>query len=125
MTSKVDFGPWADRLANPHDVTRELADKVRESTDSFVPYRTGNLAGDSVEILDAGSAYSIVYGAPYAHYVFKGMAMAGSAPKHYTGEELNYFKGKHHENAGADWIERSADVNMSGWEEFTRGRLLS
>lgn len=124
MTTQVKFGPWMTRLSEPHDLVRDLADKVRESTDPFVPYRSGNLAGDSVQILDAGSAYRIVYGAPYAHYVFKGIAMAGSAPKRYTGEELNYFRGQHAQ-AGANWIERSADVNMSGWESFIVGRLLT
>ncbi|WP_179395053.1 minor capsid protein [Lacticaseibacillus absianus] len=123
----VGFGAWAGRLADPGNVTGELAYKVREGAEPFVPASAapewGYLASDSVNVLDAGANWTIVYGAPYAHYVFVGKVLVGHKPKHPNGEALNYFKGNH-SNAGPDWIERAADANMAGWETFVVGRLI-
>ena len=33
---------------------------------------------------------SIIYPGPYAHYQYVGEVMAGRAPKHYTGQAINY-----------------------------------
>ncbi|WP_262315374.1 minor capsid protein [Lacticaseibacillus parakribbianus] len=120
MTTTVEFGRWADELANPADVERELASKVREDADPFVPRQDGNLSGDSADIIDS----SIIYGAPYAHYVWFGQVMVGPKPKQYVtgGLALNYYTGKH-KQAGADWVERAADVNMAGWERFVGERM--
>ncbi|WP_270235235.1 minor capsid protein [Lacticaseibacillus suilingensis] len=124
MTTTVEFGPWAQRLADPSELNRYLAYKVREDADPFVPYQSGNLAGDGVSFVETSEMTTIVYSAPYAHYVWVGEAMGGSAPRHYTGETLNYFHGMHSQ-AGADWTERAADANMSGWEQLIAGRLLA
>jgi hypothetical protein len=122
MTATVTFGPWYQRLIQPRGVVQDLASKVREDADPFVPYRDGNLAS-GVAFLTQGLTVQIVYTSVYAHYVFKGVAMAGHAPKHYTGKSLNYFTGKHSQ-AGADWIERAKSANMPGWESLVKGMLL-
>lgn len=125
MTTTVEFGPWADRLAEPAGVLRDLTSKVREDTDHYVPYREGNLASDSLSIIEpGGETNTLVYGAPYAHYLFVGEVMAGTKPRKSTGEALHYFQSKGHEHAGPDWIGRAAEANMSTWEqEALRGLL--
>lgn len=123
MTTTVTLGPWYQRLSQPRTIVQDLASKVREDTDPFVPYQNGDLAA-GVVFLTQGLTVQIVYSSVYAHYVFKGLAMAGHAPKHYTGKPLNYFTGKHSQ-AGADWIGRAKSANMSGWESLVKGMLLN
>lgn len=123
MTVKVNMGSFFTALARAHEVNRELADRVRKDSNDFVPMQSGNLASDSLSILDTGSGYQLVYSAPYAHYVFTGKAMGGLAPKHYTGDALNYFKGRHAQ-AGPDWGARASQVNMNAWEKFVAERLV-
>ncbi|QPI89332.1 hypothetical protein I3F57_06190 [Lacticaseibacillus paracasei subsp. tolerans] len=123
MTTDVKFGSWADHLRDPSHIEGELTNNVRADTDPFVPMQNGNLANDSLSILDLGNMHQILYGAPYAHYVFIGKSMSGSAPKHYNGRSLQYFKGVHSQ-AGADWIERSKQANMTKWTQFVGERLV-
>ena len=70
MTVTINLGPL-DHLNDPHEVTRALADQVRQDTDQFVPFRSGNLASDTVSMIDMGSTYQLVYGAVYAHRLYK------------------------------------------------------
>ncbi len=123
MTVTVDLGKFATNIANPIGITQDLASKVRENTDPFVPFRNGGLAS-SVTFLTQGQIVQVVYNKPYAHYVFVGKAMGGSKPKHYTGNSLNYFTGKHGQ-AGSDWIGRAKSANMNGWTSFVAGRLVN
>lgn len=123
MTTTVEFGSWLDHLHDPSRIEGELTNNVRADTDSFVPMQSGNLANDSLSILDLGNMHQILYGAPYAHYVFAGKSMSGSKPKHYNGRSLQYFTGVHAQ-AGADWIERSKQANMTKWTRFVGERLV-
>lgn len=122
MTVTVNLGPWADAFTHPGNLVQDVASKVREDTDPFVPYRNGALTAN-VTFLTQGMTAQIVYGAVYAHYVFVGEAMGGHKPKHYTGTSLRYFTGRHSQ-AGKDWIGRASAANMTGWENFTLERLL-
>lgn len=112
MTVTVNLGPL-DHLdsARTHDVEGLLADNVRADADPFVPYLSGNLARDSVNVIDTGAHHQIVYDAPYANYVFD--------PKH----RLNYTK-KDHPLAGPDWIAQAKDQHMNDWERLVGEMLL-
>ena len=79
---------------------RYLAARIRLRCDPYVPKATGTLK-NTAQIAPDGSA--LVYAQPYAHYQYLGAAMAGRAPKHYTGKRL------HHNEApmrGPYWDER-------------------
>lgn len=63
-----------------------LASTVARLCDPYVPMQTGRLK--AAQIASDGS--TITYNQPYAHYQYNGQAMAGRAPKHYTGKPLNH-----------------------------------
>lgn len=64
-----------------------LANKVVSYCDPYVPMQQGTLK-NSAKISRNGD--TIIYPGPYAHYQYVGKVMAGRAPKHYTGADLNY-----------------------------------
>ena len=64
-----------------------LAARVKLHCDPYVPKRSGILK-NTAQVSADGS--ELVYNQPYAHYQYHGMAMAGRAPKHYTGKALQY-----------------------------------
>lgn len=64
-----------------------LASEVARLCDPYVPMQQG-LLKNLHTIASDGSA--ITYTQPYAHYQYYGKAMAGRAPKHYTGDDLTY-----------------------------------
>jgi Minor capsid. len=64
-----------------------LAARVKLHCDPYVPMRSGTLK-NTAQISSDGS--ELVYNQPYAHYQYHGMAMAGRAPKHYTGKPLRH-----------------------------------
>lgn len=67
-----------------------LASEVKRLCEPYVPFQNGPLKNTAVVASD-GSA--VTYVQPYAHYQYYGEAMAGRAPKHYTGEKLTYSGG--------------------------------
>jgi len=77
-------------LGGSHEAQRFLAEIVRDYSDPYVPMSAGAAAHMKglVEIAPDG-AY-LQYRAPYAHYQYVGEVMAGRAPKHYTGKDLQY-----------------------------------
>lgn len=64
-----------------------LASEVKRLSDPYVPMQQGLLKNQAVVASD-GSA--LTYTQPYAHYQYYGEAMAGRAPKQYTGKPLTY-----------------------------------
>ena len=64
-----------------------LAARVKLHCNPYVPMRSGTLK-NTAQISSDGS--ELVYNQPYAHYQYHGMAMAGRAPKHYTGKPLRH-----------------------------------
>lgn len=89
-----------------------LASEVKRLSDPYVPMQQGMLK-NNVVIASDGS--TLTYTQPYAHYQYYGEAMAGRAPKHYTGKALNYSGGA---LRGPNWdkrmiIDRGDDLTES------------
>jgi len=80
----------------------KLASVVRTYSDEYVPKQQGTLK-NTARIVDTGINVYIVYNQPYAHYQYYGEAMAGPAPKHYTGEPLTYHEAP---IRGKEWDKR-------------------
>lgn len=74
-------------LGPDNGAQKYLAARVRLRCDSYVPKQSGTLKNNA-QISEDGS--SLTYSQPYAHYQYYGMAMAGRAPKHYTGQKLRH-----------------------------------
>lgn len=74
-------------MGGDHGAQRFLASEVRRLCDPYVPMQQGMLKNQNIIAQDGSS---ITYTQPYAHYQYYGQAMAGRAPKKYTGNELNY-----------------------------------
>lgn len=96
-----------------------LASEVKRFCAPYVPMQQGVLK-NNVTIASDGS--HIVYTQPYAHYQYYGKVMGGRAPKHYTGDDLNY----HGANRGPNWDKRmladkSKDLERSMDEYIKRG----
>ncbi len=87
-------------LGSSNKVQKYLASEVVRLSDPYVPMQQGMLKG-SHQIAQDGS--QIVYPGPYAHYQWYGEAMAGRAPKHYSGKSLSYSGGG---MRGKRWTER-------------------
>lgn len=91
MSIKVDL-PKAEILKNlglggSNKVQKYLASQVKRLCDPYVPMQQGALKNNATIAADGSS---IVYTQPYAHYQYYGKAMAGRAPKQYTGDDLTY-----------------------------------
>lgn len=68
-------------------VAKEMANKVKELCDNYVPSQQGYIR-NNVKI--AGGGKHLIYPGPYSHYQHAGWVMVGSAPKHYNGKALSY-----------------------------------
>ena len=64
-----------------------LASTVKRLSDKYVPMQQGLLKTQSVIASDGST---LTYTQPYAHYQYYGEAMAGRAPKQYTGKALDH-----------------------------------
>lgn len=74
-------------LGGDHRAQIYLASEVKRLSDPYVPMQSGLLKNQAVVASDGST---LTYTQPYAHYQYYGEAMAGSAPKQYTGEPLTY-----------------------------------
>lgn len=74
-------------LGGDHGAQRFLASEVQRLSDPYIPMQQGMLKNQNIIAQDGSS---ITYTQPYAHYQYYGQAMAGRAPKKYTGNELDY-----------------------------------
>ena len=77
-----------------------LASEVKRLSDKYVPMQQGLLKNQSVIASDGST---LTYTQPYAHYQYYGEAMAGRAPKQYTGKALDYHGAQ---MRGAFWDKR-------------------
>lgn len=86
-------------LGESKEAQHFLAEETARLHTPYVPVLSGALVGSAVVSDDM-----VCYNTPYAHYQYEGLKMAGSAPKHYTGEALNHGSGgpKWHERMMAD-----------------------
>lgn len=89
VTSLVDVSEILKRrgMGPSNGLRKYLASRVRLRSDPYVPKAAGTLKNTG-QISPAGT--TITYGQPYAHYQYAGKAMAGRAPKHYTGKTLQH-----------------------------------
>lgn len=74
-------------LGGDHKAQKYLASEVKRLCDPYVPMRQGLLKNLAVIASDGST---LTYTQPYAHYQYYGEAMAGRAPKKYTGNSLTY-----------------------------------
>ncbi len=86
-----------------------LADRVKEYCAPYVPKQAGMLR-NTAEVAADGA--TLTYAQPYAHYHWLGKVMAGRAPKHYTGADIQNHVG------GPEWdkrmlADRRADLEKS------------
>ncbi len=101
-----------------------VAARIRLRCDPYVPKRSEKLGGtlkNTAQIAPDGS--TITYVQPYAHYQYAGLAMAGRAPKHYTGKMLQHNEAP---MRGPYWDERMmadhrADVEADAAAYMNRG----
>lgn len=89
-----------------------LASEVKRLSDPYVPMQQGILKNTAVVASDGST---LTYIQPYAHYQYYGQAMAGPAPKQYTGKALKYSGAP---MRGANWdkrmlIDRGDDLTQS------------
>lgn len=94
MKIKTDIRPEAilraRGLGGDPRAGKRLASTVKRLCDPYVPMRQGILK-NTAQIAADGS--NILYPQPYAHYQYHGEAMAGRAPKRYTGTPLEHHGG--------------------------------
>ena len=97
-----------------------LASEVKRLSDPYVPMQQGALKNNAVIASDGST---LTYTQPYAHYQYYGEAMAGRAPKHYTGKALNYSGGG---MRGPNWDKRmiidKGDELTQSLAEFVGGK---
>ena len=79
-----------------------LASEVKRLCDPYVPMQQGTLK-NTARVAEDGGETAVIYGQPYAHYQYYGEAMAGVAPKQYTGKALTYNGAP---MRGANWDKR-------------------
>lgn len=77
-------------LGGDHRAQVYLASEVKRLSDPYVPMQQGLLKTNAVIAADGST---LTYTQPYAHYQYYGEAMAGRAPKNYTGKALDYHGG--------------------------------
>ena len=75
-------------LGQSKEAQRALAEDVERLCQPYVPMSAGSGAHmvNAARVTDE----AIIYPGPYAHYQYVGEVMAGRAPKHYTGQAINY-----------------------------------
>ncbi len=114
VTVDVNSKKILDRrgLGGDYRAQKFLASEVARFCDPYVPMQQGVLK-NGFQISSTGDA--LTYTMPYAHYQYYGMAMGGTAPKHYTGKSLSYHGAP---MRGARWDKRmladkSGDITNS------------
>ena len=86
-------------LGSDNSVQRYMCSEVARLCDPYVPMQQGVLKNTTSMASDGSE---LIYTQPYAHYQYYGEVMAGRAPKHYTGDPLNY----HGSMRGKEWDKR-------------------
>lgn len=105
-------------LGQSKEAQKELAKNVERKCQPYVPRKSGQME-DNARVTDD----SIIYPGPYAHYQYVGEVMAGRAPKHYTGKDINYHDSP---TRGKQWDKRMmADHGKEveqDFENYLKGR---
>lgn len=90
-------------LGDSDKVRKFLASEVARLSDPYVPMSSGSGAHMKSQKQIAADGSQIIYPGPYAHYQWEGLAMSGTAPKHYNGNALTYHGAP---MRGKKWTER-------------------
>lgn len=108
-------------LGGSKEAQRFLAEDVERKCQPYVPMSavSGAHMVNAARVTDD----SILYPGPYAHYQYVGEVMAGRAPKHYTGQDINYHDGP---MRGKQWdkrmmADRGKEVEQD-FENYLKGR---
>ena len=108
-------------LGESKEAQRFLAEDVERKCQPYVPMSAGS--GDHMVDAARVTDDSIIYPGPYAHYQYVGEVMAGRAPKHYTGRDIDYHGGP---MRGKQWDKRMmADHGKEveqDFENYLKGR---
>lgn len=94
MKTEIDVNIDAEKILNKYglghskEAQKALADIIERKCRPYVPMSAGSGVHmvNMAKVTDEG----ILYPGPYAHYQYVGEAMAGMAPKYYTGQDLSY-----------------------------------
>lgn len=114
MSNDINLGSWAQRLSDKKGLETSLAYKVRELSDPYVPFLSGDMAGH-VKVTHDDAGAHIIYNEKYAHYQFNGFSKNGN-PLHYTTT--------HHPLAGPSWIEPVKRDAMNRITSFAKEAIL-
>lgn len=114
-----------------------LALQVAKDTEPYVPFLTGSLTLRTRVIDD-----NIIYPAPYARYLWNGVAMkdsvTGKGPRKIAGvgyrwragatlvpssQPLTYTR-QHHPMAQAHWFEASKEANIEKWQRVAANAVI-
>ncbi len=109
-------------LGESTDAQKFLASEVERLSKPYVPMSSG--AGAHMVLQTQVTEEAVIYKGPYAHYQYVGEVMAGRAPKHYTGRDIDYNDSP---MRGKEWdkrmmADRSDEVEKS-LENYMKGRL--
>ena len=113
---------------NFNDAQKYLDNQIIRDTEPYVPFESGDLRTSARNGTKLGSG-RIVYRRPYAHYLYRGLAMVGKEsrsawakkdePKVYSGKILNYRT----EGTGNEWFEKSKKDNLQSWIKGVKERI--
>ena len=110
-------------MGRSNGLQKYLAARVRLRCDPYVPKDRCTLK-NTAQIAQDGS--SITYAQPYAHYQYVGMAMAGRAPKHYTGKALQHqgapMRGPHWDQRMMADHREDLEADVSAYLNAAEGR---
>lgn len=108
-------------LGESKEAQRFLAEDVERKCQPYVPMSAerGAHMVNAARVTDD----SIIYPGPYAHYQYVGKVMAGRAPKHYTGRDIDYHDSP---MRGKQWdkrmmADRGKEVEQD-FENYLKGR---
>ena len=104
VISKIDVeGILSKRgMGSRYELAKVIASEVKRLSDPYVPMQQGILK-NTAQVVDSGTGVAILYNQPYAHYQYYGEVMAGRAPKHYTGKDIDYHDAS---IRGKEWDKR-------------------
>lgn len=103
-TSKIDVDEILSKrgMGMRHELAKVIGNEVKRLSDPYVPMQQGTLK-NTAKVVDSNTGVAILYNQPYAHYQYYGEVMAGRAPKHYTGKDIDYHNAP---MRGKEWDKR-------------------
>ncbi len=112
LIARID--PARDKMA------AAVAIQVKKDTEEYVPFLNGNL-----RLNTRVSGSKIIYGTPYARYLYAGKVMKGPlhGPKYATDKDLDIKKSGTKKQT-AHWFDRSKKDNLPTWQKVSKKAFL-